>query len=204
MGKNHTVEEHGHYLEVGLRNGGDSEFTCLAHNLHRLSFILKTTANKMHISCSRTLQSLKLQYILGIFECCFCSTRDVFVQRYLVYSKLSINSKILLELFVPVAFEVDGIDQYQPGCVVHHTLDQHVLDFTCMVNSNEQSQRQGQGQRLMQCFHAKFRKIRFLLLLILLQLLAVLTRGTTRDAQSYRVLGKDQRQRTLEKEEKLL
>lgn len=53
----------------------------------------------------------------------------VFVQCYLVYSKLSINSKLLLELFVPVAFEVDGIDQYQPGRVVQHTLDQQILDF---------------------------------------------------------------------------
>lgn len=54
----------------------------------------------------------------------------VFVQCYLVYSKLSISSELLLKLFVPVAFEVDGIDQYQPARVIQHILGQQILDFT--------------------------------------------------------------------------
>ena len=53
-----------------------------------------------------------------------------FVQCYLVNSKLRINCRILLELLVPVAFEVDGIDQHQDSRTVHHILDQQVLDFT--------------------------------------------------------------------------
>lgn len=40
----------------------------------------------------------------------FTSVFAVFVQCYLVYPELSIHSRILLELFVPVAFKVDGID----------------------------------------------------------------------------------------------
>lgn len=52
-----------------------------------------------------------------------------FLQCYLVYSKLGINSKILFELFVPVALEVDGVDQHQPGRVVHHIRAQQVFDF---------------------------------------------------------------------------
>lgn len=45
---NHTVEKHGHYLAVGLRNGNEREFTFLPHHLHRLSVILKT-ANRTFI-----------------------------------------------------------------------------------------------------------------------------------------------------------
>lgn len=36
-----------------------------------------------------------------------------------------------LKLLVPVAFEVDGIDQHQAGQRVQHTLGQQILYFTC-------------------------------------------------------------------------
>lgn len=53
---------------------------------------------------------------------------------YLVESELCVLCGVRLELFVPVAFEVDGVDQNQPGHVVHHTFGQHILNFTYINN----------------------------------------------------------------------
>lgn len=50
---------------------------------------------------------------------------------YLVESKCFISCGFLLKLLVPVAFEVDGIDQHQPSQIVQHTLSQQILNFTC-------------------------------------------------------------------------
>ena len=52
------------------------------------------------------------------------------LQLYLVESELSISCVTLLKLLVPVAFEVDGVDQNQPAHGVHHTRGQNVLNFT--------------------------------------------------------------------------
>ena len=74
------------------------------------------------LSCN-VISQIKLHWLLSVFP-----SSAVFVQFYLIYSKLSINSIILHEVLIPVAFEVDGIDQHQLGHVVHHA--QQVLDFT--------------------------------------------------------------------------
>ena len=57
------------------------------------------------------------------------SISAVFVLCYLVDSELSNHSIFLLELFGPVAFEVDGIDEYQLGRLIQNTLGQQILDF---------------------------------------------------------------------------
>lgn len=44
--------------------------------------------------------------------------------------KLCVSGGLLLKLLVPFAFEVDGVDQHQPGISAHDTLDQKILDFT--------------------------------------------------------------------------
>lgn len=48
---------------------------------------------------------------------------------YLGDVKLRVAGGFHLELLVPFAFEVDGVDQHQPGIAVHETLDQKILDF---------------------------------------------------------------------------
>ena len=53
-----------------------------------------------------------------------------FKQCYLVDSELSITCVVFIKPLVPVAFEVHGIDQHQPGHAVQHTLGQHILDST--------------------------------------------------------------------------
>lgn len=60
---------------------------------------------------------------------------------YLVESEVCVTCEVCLKLFVPVAFEVDGVDQNQPGHVVHHTLGQQILNFTCrsIINSASDS-----------------------------------------------------------------
>lgn len=61
----------------------------------------------------------------------------LFEQRYLVDPELNILSGTLLELLVPVAFEVDGIDQDQHAAGVHYTLTQQVLDFSWWAVSSK-------------------------------------------------------------------
>lgn len=45
-----------------------------------------------------------------------------FVQSYLVDSELSNTCVFLFKLLVPVAFEIDGIDQHQLGHGAHHVV----------------------------------------------------------------------------------
>ena len=89
--------------------------------LHMPAVVLQTACV---LSCN-VISQIKLHWLLSVSP-----SSAVFVQCYLIYSKLSINSKIFHELLLPVSFEVDGIDQHQLGHVVHHALDQQVLDFT--------------------------------------------------------------------------
>lgn len=49
---------------------------------------------------------------------------------YLGHPKLCVSGGVLLKLLVPVAFEVDGVDQHQPGITGYKILSQKVLDFT--------------------------------------------------------------------------
>lgn len=49
---------------------------------------------------------------------------------YLGDFKLCVYGGVLLKLLVPFAFEVDGIDQHQPGITAQETLDQKILNFT--------------------------------------------------------------------------
>lgn len=49
---------------------------------------------------------------------------------YLVNSKLGVNCSLQLKLFVPVSFEVDGVDQNQHGGAVQHAWSQQLCDFT--------------------------------------------------------------------------
>lgn len=48
---------------------------------------------------------------------------------YLGDVKWCIFGVLLLKLLVPFAFEVDGVDQHQPGVTGHDTLDQKILNF---------------------------------------------------------------------------
>ena len=87
---------------------------------------------------------ITLEFLLSSFDVikfCLVKVKLVFnanksqlivssVQFYLVDSELSIFCVTLLKLLVPIAFEVDGIHQHQSGHVVHHTLGQHILNFT--------------------------------------------------------------------------
>ena len=59
----------------------------------------------------------------------------LFKQCYLVDFKLNITCGILLKLLVPVAFEVDGINQHQFGQAVNRILRQKILNFTCRIKA---------------------------------------------------------------------
>lgn len=48
---------------------------------------------------------------------------------YLGDVKLYVSGGGVLKLLVPLAFEVDGIDQHQPGVAGHDALDQKILDL---------------------------------------------------------------------------
>lgn len=63
------------------------------------------------------------------FHSCYQCLSIFFVNCYLVEPKLSITCGALLKPLVPVAFEVDGIDQYELSQAVHHALGQQILNF---------------------------------------------------------------------------
>lgn len=70
-------------------------------------------------------------------KCCICvcwlfRTKQPFalLHGYLGDVKLCISGGVLLELLVPVAFEVDGVDQHQPGVPGNDPFAQKIFNFT--------------------------------------------------------------------------
>lgn len=68
--KPHT-NKHGYYLAVGLRNGGQREFTFLLHHLHWLSVVLETTGNTTNTPLVESVVFSELTLIIYIM-CVSC------------------------------------------------------------------------------------------------------------------------------------